>query len=115
MLRPQARCAVASATCGKGGCVKCFDHIGRASAKTNMSATRGCYRLNTQIEPELRIFLPESDSTRSRFKSSDPNGGKQHVIEACRCCNVVYGDRNMINQAGASDFTSLKMMESINA
>ena len=94
--------------------MKCVDHIGRAGTKTNMSA-RNRYGPDTQIEPELRVFLPESDSSRPRFKSNDPNGGEKNVIEAYRCRNVAYGDRNMVNQAGAPDFTSLKMMESINA
>ena len=80
-----------------------------------MRSTRDRYRLSTQIDPELRIFLPEADSCGPRFKSNDSNCGEKHVIETCRCRDIPYRDRNVINHAGAPDFTSLKMMESLKA
>lgn len=95
--------------------MKCIDHVDRTGPKTNMKSTRDRYSVGTQIDPELRIFLPEADGSGPCFKSDDPNCGEEYVIETCRCRDVTYRDRDVINQAGAPDLTSLKTMESINA
>ena len=115
MLRPQAGRAVARATRGKRGPVKRVDHVGRAGAKTYMSATWGYCRLSTQIDPELRIFLSKPHGCRPDFEFADPDGREQRFIKARCCRDIPYRDRNVINHAGAPDFTSLKMMESLKA
>ena len=80
-----------------------------------MRAIRNRHRGITHIDPELRVFLAESDTGGSRFKSNDPDCGEKHIIEACRRHDIAYRDRDVIYHAGAPDFTSLKMMESIKA
>jgi hypothetical protein len=115
MLRPQAGRAVARATRGKRSPVKRVNHVCRAGAKTYMSPTWGYCSLSTQIDPELRIFLAKPNGCRPDFEFTERDGREQRFIEA-RCCRYIpYHHRNVINHAGAPDFTSLKMMESLKA
>jgi len=115
MLGSQAGRAVARPTRGKSSPVKRVDHVGRAGAKTYMSRIWGHCRISTQIDPELRLFLAKSNGCRPDFEFADPDGRKQRFIEARCCRDIPYRDRNVVNHAGAPDFTSLKMMESLKA
>src|SRR6185503_906572 len=105
----------------------------RVSAQANMHATiLGDGRhFRTAVDPELGIFVAIANSCIGPFPQLvQPERNKQRGIKRFRYFDVPHGDGNVIDHevpppvtaattglshAGAPDFTSLKMIESIKA
>ena len=94
-----------------------IDKFGGASAEADVCATfrRQPAEAGAQIDPELRISLTEADSGRADFQFGYPNRGEYRFIKTRCCGNVADCNGDMVDHAGAPDFMSLKMMESIKA
>ncbi len=91
------------------------DHEGRPGTKTDVRAARCLDLTGTKVDPEFRISFSKADCCRPIFQFDHPNDRKKRFIKARRRIDITYRDRDVIDHAGASDFTSLNMMESIKA
>ena len=95
--------------------MKRVNHGGRPRTKADVRAVRCLNLAGAEVDPEFRISLAKTNCCRPDFQLHHSNRRKKRLIKTRRCSDITYRDRDVIDHAGASDLTSLNMMESIRA
>src|SRR4051812_37491565 len=117
VVRPQPGFAIRSAAVRKRRGMERVDHLGRAGAQANVRAVvrRQRFHIGTRIEPELGIFLTEANGRAANLQWFVADGAEHGLVEAHRARQIADSDGDVIDHAGAPDFTSLYTIESISA
>src|SRR5690349_4281402 len=93
------------------------NHLGRAHAQADVRAVLWPQWLHVgpRVEPELGILLAEANGRAAHHEQLITDGAKHCLVKARRTRQITHRDRDVVDHAGAPDFTSLYTIESISA